>query len=83
MNKYPTLPEIRQLLRYNLTKPLRVKIINAFIVGSEAKGTAISISDLDIAVIIPKLKKKHQLNSARTIIHVLHLKIKNQNGTTG
>ncbi len=62
MDKYPTLSEIRQLLRYNLTKPLRVKIINVFVIGSEAKGTANSMSDLDIAVIIPKLKRKTSIN---------------------
>lgn len=58
MNKYPTIVEIKQLLRYNLTKPTRVKVIKAFVVGSEAKGTTNSKSDLDIAVIIPNHKRK-------------------------
>ena len=45
-------------LRNNLTSRVDYKVLNAYIVGSEAKGTAKPESDLDIAVIIPPVRGK-------------------------
>ena len=58
MKAYPSISFLRKELRYNLTKSIRPKILKAFIIGSEAKGNANSKSDLDIALIIPKVKGK-------------------------
>jgi len=51
---YPTLSWVRQQLRNNLHSRVRYPILDAYIVGSVAKGEATEISDLDIAVIIPE-----------------------------
>lgn len=40
---------------------MRRKILGAFIVGSEARGTARPDSDLDVAVIIPHVRGKTSL----------------------
>jgi predicted nucleotidyltransferase len=58
MKTYPSITEIRELLKNNLTKSIRVKVLKAFIIGSEAKGISNEKSDLDIAVVIPELKRK-------------------------
>jgi len=60
-NKYPTIRDIRSKLRYNIIHPLRIGILDAFIVGSEAKGTARSDSDLDVAIIINPIRGKSAL----------------------
>lgn len=67
--EYPTKNELYDLLTdlysENLYKSLyaispianiQFKILNMFIIGSEAKGTSKPNSDLDVAVIIPELK---------------------------
>ncbi|MBA4405832.1 hypothetical protein C0389_01020 [bacterium] len=58
MEKYPSVTFLKKELRHNLTKSIRPKILKAFVIGSEAKGNANSKSDLDIALIIPKIKGK-------------------------
>lgn len=49
------------MLRYNSTKPLSIKIVKAFIIGSEASGNSSANSDLDIAIIIQTKKTKSSL----------------------
>lgn len=56
-NDYPTVKWVISTLRNNLHSRVDYKVLSAYIVGSEAKGTAIKGSDLDIAVIIPKSDK--------------------------
>lgn len=58
MKTYPTITEIRGLLKNNLAKSIRVKVLKAFIIGSEAKGTSNKNSDLDIAVVVPAINRK-------------------------
>ncbi|MFP3728207.1 nucleotidyltransferase domain-containing protein [Priestia filamentosa] len=60
-NQYPTLSWIRTQLRNNLTNPFRKKVLYAYVVGSEARGTSSPKSDLDIAVVIEPLKRKTAL----------------------
>ena len=60
-NPYPTLSWVRQTLRYCVFAPSRRKILAAYIVGSEAKGTARPDSDLDIAVIIDPVRGKSSM----------------------
>lgn len=76
MKDYPTLPEIKSLLRNNLVKPLRIKVLEAFIIGSEAKGTSTEKSDLDIAVVIPVMKRKTSIQFSE--IYHSHFKFENQ-----
>jgi predicted nucleotidyltransferase len=59
--KYPSLSDIRAKLRYNLVVQVRKKVLGAFVVGSEAKGTARPDSDLDIAIVIEPIKNKSSL----------------------
>jgi predicted nucleotidyltransferase len=54
----PALSDVRRFLRYNPYVAYRTKVIDAFIVGSVAKGTNNQDSDLDIAVIIPRKARK-------------------------
>lgn len=61
MNEYPSLRFLRSELRNNLTKSFRRKILCAFIIGSEAKGTSAINSDIDIAIIVDALKRKSSL----------------------
>ena len=58
MIEYPSIAYLKKELRYNCTKSIRHKIFKAFIIGSEAKGNSNSKSDLDIALVIPKIKGK-------------------------
>jgi predicted nucleotidyltransferase len=58
MIEYPSIAYLKKELRYNYTKSIRPKILKAFIIGSEAKGKVNPKSDLDIALIIPKIKGK-------------------------
>lgn len=51
--KYPSKKFIIFNLRNNLTSRVKYKILGAYVIGSEAKGTANPDSDLDIAIIIP------------------------------
>lgn len=57
----PTMANIRHFLRYNAYVAYRTKVLDAFIVGSVAKGTDHKDSDLDIAVIIPTKARKSSL----------------------
>jgi hypothetical protein len=50
--KYPSRRWILRTLRKSLVAPMRVNLLDAYIVGSEAKGTARLNSDLDIALVI-------------------------------
>lgn len=58
---YPTLRKLKSTLRNNIIFPLRRNIIEAYIVGSEAKGTANENSDLDIAIIVEPVRGKTSL----------------------
>ena len=57
MKSYPNIKWLNSALRNNLQKPVRRKILNAYIIGSYAKGTNSKNSDLDIAIIISPIKK--------------------------
>lgn len=54
---YPSLSWVRSQLRWNATSNSREKVLAAYIVGSEAKGTARPDSDLDIAIIVAPHKR--------------------------
>jgi len=60
-NQYPRIKDIRTKLRMNWVHPIRKPILDAFIVGSEAKGVARPDSDLDVAIIIPPIRGKTAL----------------------
>lgn len=62
MNTYPSLTWIRKALRYGLFASTREPVLAAYIIGSEAKGTARNESDIDIAVII---KEKRNVSSLK------------------
>jgi predicted nucleotidyltransferase len=54
---YPNRFWIQNQLRYPLCGPaFRRRILNAFVIGSEARGLAKPGSDLDIAVVIPPIR---------------------------
>jgi predicted nucleotidyltransferase len=59
--KYPTIAWLKSELRYNLTKPLRIRPINVFIIGSYARNENKEESDLDIAIVIPTIRGKTSL----------------------
>jgi predicted nucleotidyltransferase len=61
VEQYPNLTWVRNQLRYNAASHNRYKVLGAFIIGSEAKGSATPQSDLDIAVIIPPIRGKTAL----------------------
>ena len=52
--EYPSLRWLVSELRNNPVSRVDYKVLGAYVVGSEAKGTARPDSDLDIAVIIPE-----------------------------
>ena len=52
--KYPYIAWIKRTLRLSPYASMRPNIIAAYIVGSEAKGTANPDSDIDIALVVPK-----------------------------
>lgn len=52
----PKMKDVRSMLRFNPVASVRDKVLEAYIVGSVAKGTNGDGSDLDIAVIIPAKK---------------------------
>lgn len=73
MNEYPTISFLRKALRYNAVKSLRPQILNMYIIGSEALGTGFEKSDLDVAVIIPKIKDKSSIQYTENYhTHFLH-----------
>lgn len=76
MKIYPSITEIRGLLKNNLTKPLRIKVLKAFIIGSEAKGISNEKSDLDIAILIPELKRKTSIQFSEN--YHSYFKLENQ-----
>lgn len=53
---YPSLTWVRSQLRNNSVSRIRHKVISAYVVGSYARGTAVKDSDLDIAVVIPRME---------------------------
>lgn len=59
--KLPKLSDVRHFLRYNPYVSYRTKVLDAFIIGSVAKGTDHKDSDIDIAVIIPAKARKSAL----------------------
>lgn len=61
MSAYPTVKQVKSLLRNNLVAPTRRKVLSACIVGSEAKGIARPDSDLDIAVVVEPVRGKTAL----------------------
>lgn len=54
---YPNKKNIMNFLRQNMVSRVDYPIFHAFIIGSEAKGTANEESDLDIAIVIPKSER--------------------------
>lgn len=59
---YPSLTWIQRELRHSLWHPaVRYPVLAAYIVGSEARGTARPDSDLDIAVVIAPVRGKTAL----------------------
>lgn len=54
----PTLTEVRKMLRYNPYVSKRDKVLDAYLIGSSARGTDSEDSDIDIAVVIPAKKRK-------------------------
>ena len=61
MNDYPTIEWVESELRNNFVVRRRYRVLAAFIVGSEARGTATERSDLDVAVVIPSVRGKSAL----------------------
>lgn len=59
--RLPKLAKVASLLRNNKWVKRDYKIISAFVIGSVAKGTAGNDSDIDVAIIIPKVKGKTAL----------------------
>lgn len=73
--QYPSLKKVRSWLRWNITAPMKKKVIGAYIIGSEAKGTAKPNSDIDIAIIIEPMSRKTSLKFTEDY----HSKFKNNN----
>lgn len=61
---YPTIKWIKSTLKNSCYAPTNVKILAAYIVGSEAKGTAKLDSDLDIAVVIMPIRGKTSIQKS-------------------
>jgi predicted nucleotidyltransferase len=59
--KLPDEKWIKARLRNNLIAPVRRKVLATHIIGSEAKGTATKTSDIDVVIVIPKVKGKTDL----------------------
>lgn len=57
----PQLKDVRAMLRWNPYVSCREKVLEAYIIGSTAKGTDTNDSDIDIAVIIPRKARKSAL----------------------
>jgi predicted nucleotidyltransferase len=60
-NNYPTVKWVKSSLRNSLVAPMRITPLACYIVGSEARGLARPDSDLDIAVVISKIRGKTAL----------------------
>ncbi len=58
---YPSLRWVVGRLRNNVIYRVRYKVLDGYVVGSEAKGTARPDSDLDIAVIITPVRGRSAL----------------------
>lgn len=58
---YPTIRQIKSMLRNNTVVQVRRQLTAAHVVGSVAKGTATAASDLDIAVVIQPVRGKTSL----------------------
>lgn len=56
--KLPSIAKVSSLMRNNKWVKRQYGITSAFVVGSVAKGTATDESDIDIAIIIPRVKGK-------------------------
>jgi len=61
MNNYPSKQWIVSCLRNSIISPIRLKLIDAYIVGSEAKGTSKPNSDLDVALVVHAIRGKTSL----------------------
>jgi predicted nucleotidyltransferase len=61
--KLPPVTKVGSLMRNNKWAKRKYEIKSAFVVGSVAKGTAGDDSDIDIAIIIPKVKGKTSLKA--------------------
>lgn len=59
--KLPTLSKVSSLMRNNKWVTRNYRILSSFVIGSVAAGTAGDDSDIDIAIIIPKVKGKSAL----------------------
>lgn len=59
--KLPSVAKVASLMRNNKWSKRNYDIQSAFVVGSVAKGTAGDESDIDIALIIPKVNGKTAL----------------------
>ena len=71
---YPSLKQLKSILRSNIIVPLRRNIIEAYIVGSEAKGSAKPGSDLDIALVVEPVRGKTSLQ----LTELYHSKFSNE-----
>lgn len=63
--RYPSLAWVRSQLYYGYPARIdrkRNKILAAYVIGSEAKGTANEESDLDIAVVLPQKPRRDALD---------------------
>jgi predicted nucleotidyltransferase len=58
---YPDLRWVKHQLRSNLWSRVEYPVLDAFIIGSEARGTARAGSDIDVAVVIPPVRGKTAL----------------------
>lgn len=58
---YPNIAWVRKTLRYSVHSPVRRTILDSFVIGSEAKGTATPDSDLDIGVVVAPVRGKTAL----------------------
>jgi tRNA nucleotidyltransferase (CCA-adding enzyme) len=59
--KLPELKHVRAMLRQNAYVSCREKVLEAYIIGSVAKGTSHKDSDLDIAIVIQAKARKSSL----------------------
>jgi len=60
-SRLPSLKWVKTRLRNNPTFRVREKVISGYLIGSSARGTATSDSDLDIAVVIPAKRRVSSL----------------------
>jgi len=60
LSGYPTIRDVKHILRHSLYAP-RVQVIVAYVLGSEARGTAKENRNLDIGIVIPTVRGKSSL----------------------